>query len=103
MHWDVSAEHRGTVLQVPDEIKAMIREHIPTALADRSSRVRSAVAYVISTIAELDWPDKWPTLFHTLTEAISSDNACAVHGGMRVLKGTLWCQQHRGCSPSCPQ
>eukprot|EP00037_Helgoeca_nana_P016474 m.154997 g.154997 ORF g.154997 m.154997 type:complete len:181 (+) comp23543_c0_seq1:61-603(+) len=65
-HWDVEPTKRDSVLQVPDEVKGAIRDMIPTALGDPSSRVRSSVAFVVSTIAEFDWPHNWPTLFDTV-------------------------------------
>lgn len=48
------------------------------------SQVRTAVAYVISSIAHWDWPEKWPALFNVLITCLR-DNELAIDGAMRVL------------------
>lgn len=60
---------------------------IARGLTESDSRVRSTVAYVISSIAHWDWPEDWPQLFDILMQALSSSDADAVHGSMRVLTG----------------
>lgn len=64
-----------------------MRSVIPLGLTEPSSRVRSTVAYVISSIAHWDWPEDWPELFDVLMQALTSGNPHAVHGSMRVLTG----------------
>ena len=44
-------------------------------------------AYVISHIAQFDWPDEWPGLFETLIAALNSGNNNIIHGAMRVFAG----------------
>ena len=51
------------------------------------SKVRSSVAYAVSAIAHWDWPEAWPDLFPILMQALTSGDANAVHGAMRVLAG----------------
>ena len=62
---------------------------LPVGLKENSSKVRSSVAYAVSAIAQWDWPEQWPELFHILVEALTSENDIAVHGAMRVLTGTV--------------
>lgn len=56
-------------------------------LKENSRNVRSSVAYAVSAIAQWDWPEQWPELFQILVEALTSGDATAVHGAMRVLTG----------------
>lgn len=39
----------------------------------------------MSEIAHADFPDEWPDLTHALLHLLSSGNADAVHGSLRVL------------------
>ena len=52
--------------------------------------MRSSVAYAVSAIAHWDWPEQWPELFQILMEALTSGDAIAVHGAMRVLTGVCF-------------
>ena len=69
------------------QIKEEIRKLLPLCLRDPQSKVRSTVAYAISAIASLDWPDQWTNLFDELMFALSSGETDLVHGAMRVLSG----------------
>lgn len=70
-------------------MKDAIRSIIARGLTESDSKVRSTVAYVMSSIAQWDWPDEWPQLFDILMQILSSADADAVHGSMRVLTGNL--------------
>lgn len=69
------------------QAKAAIRQIVPHGLKESISKVRSSVAYAVSAIAYWDWPEEWPELFGILMDALTSGNANAVHGAMRVLTG----------------
>ena len=69
-------------------MKDEIRKILPHCLRDPQSKVRSTVAYAISAIASLDWPEQWGCLFDELMAALSSGESDLVHGAMRVLSGT---------------
>ena len=71
------------------QVRVAIRSLIPRGLTEANSRVRSTVAYVISSIAHWDWPDQWSELFDLLMQALASSNKDAVHGSMRVLTGNF--------------
>ena len=47
------------------------------------------MAYAMSAIASLDWPDQWTNLFDELMILLSSGESDLVHGAMRVLSGTV--------------
>lgn len=50
--------------------KAVIRDLSAQALADPSSKIRTAVGVGIARIATSDWPENWPELLEILTSAI---------------------------------
>ena len=73
------------------QTKATIRAILPHGLKESISKVRSSVAYCISSIAHWDWPDEWPELFNILTGALRGNEndpqtPFLVHGAVRVLK-----------------
>lgn len=63
-HWQ---DETATISQ---EDKAAIRELSAQALADPSSKIRTAVGVGIAKIASSDWPENWPQLLEILTSAI---------------------------------
>ena len=75
---------------ISSQAKAQIRNILPNGLKESMSKVRTSVAYAMSAIAHWDWPDGWPDLFNILMNALTSGDANAVHGAMRVLTGVLW-------------
>eukprot|EP00117_Sycon_ciliatum_P025680 scpid22203/ scgid1813/ Importin-9; Importin-9a; Importin-9b; Ran-binding protein 9 len=86
-HW-CSGQDKFRPPVTPPQAKAVIRQMLPDGLADPSSKVRNSVAYALSKIASIDFPDDWPNLFDWLVRAISSGNPDLVHGAMRVLVET---------------
>ena len=59
-------------------------------LNDQSSKIRTTVAFAISTIAHFDWPELWPELFSFLLNALSvnvtiGSNMNGVHGALVTL------------------
>ncbi|GAA5867303.1 hypothetical protein JCM1840_005019 [Sporobolomyces johnsonii] len=67
------------------EIKAQVREVVFAGLADPVRKIRLACANIVSSVAQPDWPDDWPTLMNQLLTLIRSPSIDAVEGGMRVL------------------
>lgn len=63
----------------------MIRDNLPRGLSEPMSKVRSSIAYAISSIARTDWPEDWPELFDILMQAVRSNDTNAVHGAMKVM------------------
>ena len=78
-------------------MKDEIRKLLPVCLRAPQSKVRSTVAYAISAIASLDWPDQWGNLFDELIYALSSGEIDLVHGAMRVLSGMCGCVCNHYC------
>lgn len=82
-HWCSLAE-KFRPPELNDAAKERIKELLPLGLQESISKVRTAVAYVISSIAHWDWPEKWPALFNVLITCLR-DNELAIDGAMRVL------------------
>ena len=76
-------------LQAPvvgNQEKAGIRAEIPRGLADPDSKIRTAVAMAIASIACTDVPHEWPTLVDDIVGAISSRTSpLLVSGSVRCL------------------
>ncbi|XP_067212892.1 importin-9 isoform X3 [Linepithema humile] len=83
-HWCSLAE-KFRPPELNNSAKERIKELLPLALRESVSKVRTAVAYVISAIAHWDWPENWPALFDVLVSCLREESEYAVHGAMRVL------------------
>ena len=89
-HWCIDA-NKFKEPEASLQTKATIRAILPHGLKESISKVRSSVAYCISSIAHWDWPDEWPELFNILTGALRGNEndpqtPFLVHGAVRVLK-----------------
>ena len=87
VHWDGSDESFAAP-EVTELDKAAIKALLPRGLADPNSKVRTAVAMAIASIAHWEWPEKWPGLIEDLTRALGSADLNLVRGSIRCL-GTL--------------
>jgi len=70
---------------IPDTTKTAVREKLLVGLSDELNKIRVAIAYAISRIAQHDWPESWPHLFDSLLENLRSGDSKQVHGAMHVL------------------
>jgi hypothetical protein len=70
-HW-VEGERRYEPPTATDEEKRFIKEALPAGLAEAHSKVRTAVALAIATIAKWDYPEQWPGLLEHLVASIKS-------------------------------
>ena len=84
LHWSSNSE-KFIIPEISESSKIAVRELLPQALADSSSKVRGCVAYAIATIAHWDWPECWPGLVPALLGNVSSGQSCLVHGSIRVF------------------
>ena len=84
VHWCSDSE-RFVRPEISESFKAIIRELLPQALADCSSKVRGCVAYAIAAVAHWDWPECWPGLVPALLSNLSSGQSYLVHGSIRVF------------------
>lgn len=83
MHW-VEKEEDVMKLVATDQAKKMIKNILPNGLYDPNSKIRTSVAYSISTIASWDWPDNWNELFDIIVKCLGG-NENSIHGAMQVL------------------
>ncbi|KAJ3091242.1 Importin 9 [Quaeritorhiza haematococci] len=67
------------------KVKREVRATILNGLGDPLSKIRAALAYVVSKIAHVDWPESWPDLFDALLNHLKSPDSNYVHGAMCVL------------------
>lgn len=86
-HWCELCEEKFRPPEVIPEAKAMMRELLPRALNDPNSKIRAGAAHAISTIAQWDWPDDWPSLFTTLMMYLTQGSQDSLEGSMCVLLG----------------
>lgn len=70
----------------PDQVKQVVRDSLPPALNDPNRKIRAGVAYVISKIAQWDWPEQWPGLFGVLLAGVQSQDPKSNDGAMRVFE-----------------
>src|SRR3989338_6401078 len=82
-HW--SGEYSETNTLTSEEDKAAIRQLLPQGLGDGVSKIRTAVAMVLATIAGYEWPEVWPEIVPNLVSCLGSDNIDLVSGAMKAL------------------
>ena len=63
----------------------IVRNALLVGLSDPIKKIRVSLAYVISKIAHLDWPEQFPNLLGTLISLLQTKQPISVHGAMRVL------------------
>lgn len=78
-HWDNDESVVAT-----NQAKEMVRKILPNGLYDPNSKIRASVAYTISTIASVDWPQTWTDLFSIIVKCLGG-NEDSIHGAMQVL------------------
>ncbi|GAA5946175.1 hypothetical protein JCM3765_000143 [Sporobolomyces pararoseus] len=84
-HWSpFFPQFKGPTATSP-EIKSQVREVVFGGLSDPVRKIRLACANIVSSVAQPDWPDDWPTLMDQLLALVRSSSIDAVEGGMRVL------------------
>lgn len=67
-------ENKTPKKQISKEEKNMIKQALPSGLADSHSQLRTAIAMVIASIAQWDWPNEWPNLIQDLSKCLQSQN-----------------------------
>ena len=98
-HWSKSSrfyKDGDTLASEPD--REVLREMLPSGLADGDPKIRSMMAASIALMAHYDWPAKWPSVFHDLVDSLSSGNPDLVHGCLRCLESfaTSMKEEHMG-------
>ena len=89
-HW-VSNSDKHIPPVVAPNIKSIIRDLLLKCLnaslsaTSDDKKLRSSLAYAVSTIAHYDWPEEWPQLGPTLIEYLSSGSGVAIYSAMKVF------------------
>lgn len=64
-----------------------MRQTLPAGLGDPDSKIRTAVAMAVATVARTDVPEEWPSLLPDLVGAIASDSG----RGAPLMEGSVRC------------
>ncbi|KAI1478362.1 ARM repeat-containing protein [Daldinia eschscholtzii] len=78
----------GPAIPIADSVKDQIRPLIlDLALNSEGDRkIKSAASYSVGKIANVDFPELWPSLLPTLLEIIPNGNDNQLHGALIVLR-----------------
>lgn len=77
----------GAVIPVADAVKDQIRPVVlELALSsDDERKIKTAASYAVGKIANVDFPEQWPTLLPRLLNIIPTGTDGQVHGALKVL------------------
>ncbi|KAI0555272.1 armadillo-type protein [Xylaria curta] len=77
----------GPVIPIADNVKDQIRPLVlDLALNFEGDRkIKTAASFVVGKIANVDWPEQWPTLLPTLLSMIPTGSENQLHGALKVL------------------
>ncbi|KAI1779665.1 ARM repeat-containing protein [Hypoxylon cercidicola] len=78
----------GPSIPIADSVKDQIRPMLLDLVlnAGDEKRIKTATSYTVSKIANVDFPDQWPSLLPTLLDSIRNGNDEQLHGAMLVLR-----------------
>ncbi|KAI0515320.1 armadillo-type protein [Xylaria bambusicola] len=85
-HW-TGENDDGPTIPIADDVKDQIRPLVlDLALNFEGDRkIKTAASHVVGKIANVDWPEQWPTLLPTLLNVIPTGNDNQLHGALKVL------------------
>ncbi len=91
-HWTANSDKHIPPIVSPN-VKSVIREillnflnpQLSAGSNDPIKKLRSSLAYAVSTIAHYDWPEEWPQLGQILISYLSSGNGIAIYSAMKVF------------------
>ncbi|ELR21483.1 Importin beta domain containing protein [Acanthamoeba castellanii str. Neff] len=93
-HWD-SADVKFVEPQTTPQDKAAIRAILPQGLADPESKIRTASAMAIASIAHWDWPGEWPNLIEELSNVPTFTHVprvkCLDMNNAQLMDGAIKC------------
>lgn len=84
---DDDGDDNTPYIPIPDHIKDELRPKLlELAISDDSERkVKASVSYVVSKIANVDFPERWPALVPTLLNVMPTGSDNQLHGALKVL------------------
>ncbi|RQM05733.1 hypothetical protein DH86_00003596, partial [Scytalidium sp. 3C] len=86
-NWSGQTDDEGPAIPIADATKEQLRVQLLQLATsnDENRRVKSAASYVVSKIANIDFPDDWPALLPTLLQVIPNATDSQLHGALKVL------------------
>ncbi|KAG9247708.1 armadillo-type protein [Calycina marina] len=80
-------DENGLTIQVAEPVKVQLRNQLLelATSGDADRKVKSAASYVVSKIANVDFPEEWPSLLPTILRIIPNANDAQLHGALKVL------------------
>ncbi|RYO91995.1 hypothetical protein DL764_008198 [Monosporascus ibericus] len=76
----------GPTIPIADAVKEQIRPAVlGLAINVEDRKIKTAASFAVGKIANVDFPDHWPTLLPTLLGVIPTGNENQVHGALKVL------------------
>lgn len=79
-------EYKGQVLLQEPEKAHLRNALLELATSDREERkIKAAASYVVSKIANADFPEQWPDLLPRLLQIIPNGTDGQIHGALKVL------------------
>ncbi|TVY58687.1 Importin subunit beta-5 [Lachnellula suecica] len=85
-NWSGQSED-GPAIPIEDAVKEQLRGQLLelATSGDADRKIKSAASYVVSKIANVDFPDQWPNLLPALLHLIPSATDLQLHGALKVL------------------
>ena len=85
--WSASLEDYDGSTQVPDPVKATVRQRLMSIVYDRDqeSKITATTAAVVAIIAKSDFPEDWPDLLESLLQELSESTDHQVQAVLVVL------------------
>lgn len=79
-------EFKGQIL-LGEEVKSRVRNALLELSTNDSAerKIQNAASFVVSKIANADYPDQWPSLLDTLLHIIPEASDTRLHGALKVL------------------
>ncbi|KAL7629002.1 hypothetical protein AAE478_000520 [Parahypoxylon ruwenzoriense] len=84
-----SGEHDdGPTIPIDDSIKDQIRPMVLDLALNSADdkKIKTASSYAVGKIANVDFPEQWPSLLPTLLDIIPNGNENQLHGALIVLR-----------------
>ncbi|KAG4429736.1 hypothetical protein IFR05_014787 [Cadophora sp. M221] len=77
----------GPAVQIDEQVKEVLRGQILelATSGDADRKIKSAASYVVSKIANVDYPDQWPNLLPAILHLIPNATDDQLHGALKVL------------------
>ncbi|PBP23520.1 importin-beta domain-containing protein [Diplocarpon rosae] len=77
----------GPVVLIDDQVKEALRQQMLelATSGDADRKIKSAASYVVSKIANVDFPDQWPNLLPAILHLIPNATDDQLHGALKVL------------------